>query len=50
MNLTNTISPEDESLFLVTDDLDEAIQYIHEKIELHAPKKKAFKRKWWLGE
>ena len=23
---------------------------IHEKIELNAPKKKAFKRKWWLGE
>lgn len=50
MNLTNTISPEDESLFLVTDDLDEAMRYIHEKIDLNAPRKKVFKRKWWLGE
>ncbi len=50
MNLENTISPEDESLFLVTDDLDEALKYIQEKIDLNAPKKKVFKRKWWLGE
>ena len=50
MNLQNTISPEDENLFLVTDDLDEAVRYIQEKLVHHIPKKKVFKRKWWLGE
>ena len=50
MNLQNTISPEDENLFLVTDDLDEALKYIQEKLVHHIPKKKVFKRKWWLGE
>jgi hypothetical protein len=50
MNLQNTISPEDENLFLVTDDLDEAIKFIQEKLVHHIPKKVVFKRKWWLGE
>jgi uncharacterized protein (TIGR00730 family) len=51
MSEVKTISPEDENLFFVTDDLDEAIQFLSERIEMNATKlRRQYRRKWWLGE
>lgn len=50
MDRFKTISPEDQSLFLVTDDLDEALNFIQEKVALMPRKKTVFRKKWWLGE
>jgi uncharacterized protein (TIGR00730 family) len=50
MEIGGTISPEDKNLYLVTDDLDEALDYIHEKVALMPRKKQNYRRFWWLGE
>ena len=51
MVLEKTISPDDENLFLVTDDLNDAVNFLSEKIALNNQRrKKIFKRQWWLGE
>jgi uncharacterized protein (TIGR00730 family) len=50
MELGKTISPEDLNLFLLTDDMDEALAYVQEKVALMPKKKQKFKRLWLLGE
>jgi predicted Rossmann-fold nucleotide-binding protein len=50
MEIGGTISPEDKNLYLVTDDLDEALDYIQEKVALMPRKKQNYRRFWWLGE
>jgi uncharacterized protein (TIGR00730 family) len=50
MEIGGTISPDDKNLYLVTDDLDEALDYIHEKVALMPRKKQNYRRFWWLGE
>ena len=50
MEKGKTISPEDLDLFLITDDMDEALAYIHDKVALMPKKKQRFKRLWLLGE
>jgi predicted Rossmann-fold nucleotide-binding protein len=50
MDKFKTVSQEDLNLFLVTDDLDEALNFIQEKVALMPRKKSVFHKKWWLGE
>ncbi len=50
MELGKTISPEDLNLFLLTDDMDEALAYVKEKVSLMPKKKQKFRRLWLLGE
>jgi uncharacterized protein (TIGR00730 family) len=50
MEKGKTISREDLDLFLLTDDMDEALAYIHDKVALMPKKKQRFKRLWLLGE
>ena len=50
MESAGTISPEDKELFLLTDDMDEALNYIQEKVALMPKKRRNFKRIPFLGE
>ncbi|MCH1543613.1 MAG: TIGR00730 family Rossman fold protein [Bacteroidia bacterium] len=50
MNSAGTISPEDKELFLLTDDMDEALNYIQEKVALMPKKRRNFRRIPFLGE
>lgn len=50
MDTEGTISPEDDDMLLITDDPEEAIQFISDLIKEHAPKKKHLRPVWWLGE
>ncbi len=50
MNSAKTISPEDLDLFLLTDDMEEALEYVQSKVALMPKKKRGFKRLWLLGE
>lgn len=45
-----TISPEDKNLFLVTDDPDEALDYIKSKVALMPKKRTSFRRIPFIGE
>lgn len=50
MDTEGTISPEDDDMLLISDDPEEAIQFISDLIKEHAPKKKHLRPVWWLGE
>jgi uncharacterized protein (TIGR00730 family) len=50
MDFHKTISPEDDEMLLVTDDPDEAIAFLLDRIEKYSPQKARIKPKWWLGE
>ncbi len=50
MEGAKTISPEDLDLFLLTDDMEEALEYVQSKVALMPKKKRGFKRLWLLGE
>src|SRR6056300_510913 len=45
-----SISPEDTQLLLITDDFDEALEFIKSKVDVMPRKTSRFKRLWWLGE
>jgi len=50
MHLTGTISPEDEDMLCITDDMDEGMEFLQSMIEKHAPKRKRMRAWWFLGE
>lgn len=50
MQAKHTISLTDLDLILVTDSHDEAMEFLIQRIQQFAPKYKAFRPKWWLGE
>lgn len=50
MEKGQTISPEDMDLILITDDMNEALAYVQEKVALMPRKKERFKKLWFLGE
>lgn len=50
MEQGGTISPEDKNLFLITDDPDEAIEYIKSKVALMPKKRRNFRRIPFIGE
>lgn len=50
MGAHKAISPEDDDMLFITDDPDEAMSFLVDKINRFAPKVKRFKPKWWLGE
>jgi predicted Rossmann-fold nucleotide-binding protein len=50
MHETGTISPEDEDMLCITDDMDEGLEFLQSMIEKHAPKRKPFRARWFLGE
>jgi uncharacterized protein (TIGR00730 family) len=50
MEKGQTISPDDINLVLITDDMDEALAYVQEKVALMPRKKERFKKLWFLGE
>jgi uncharacterized protein (TIGR00730 family) len=50
MEKGQTISPDDINLVLITDDMDEALAYVQEKVALMPRKKERFKKIWFLGE
>lgn len=50
MEKGKTISTDDLDLFLLTDDMDEAVAYVQEKVALMPKKKQRFTRLWLLGE
>jgi uncharacterized protein (TIGR00730 family) len=50
MEKGKTISPEDLDLFLITDDSQEALAYVQEKVALMPKKKQRFRKLWLLGE
>jgi uncharacterized protein (TIGR00730 family) len=50
MEKAQTISPDDINLVLITDDMDEALAYVQEKVALMPRKKERFKKLWFLGE
>lgn len=50
MEQHKTISPMDDQMLLITDDPDEAIGFLIDRIDKYAPKKLRFKPRWWLGE
>ena len=50
MEKSQTISPDDINLVLITDDMEEALAYVQEKVALMPRKKERFKKLWFLGE
>lgn len=50
MEKGQTISPDDINLVLITDDMDEALAYVQEKVALMPRKKERFKKLWFLAE
>jgi uncharacterized protein (TIGR00730 family) len=50
MEKGQTISREDMDLILITDDMNEALTYVQEKVALMPRKKERFKKLWFLGE
>jgi predicted Rossmann-fold nucleotide-binding protein len=50
MDYHKTISPEDDEMLLITDDPDEALNFLMSRIEKYSPRKDSIKPKWWLGE
>jgi uncharacterized protein (TIGR00730 family) len=50
MEKGQTISPDDINLVLITDDMEEALAYVQEKVALMPRKKERFKKLWFLGE
>ena len=50
MHETGTISPEDEDMLCITDDMDEGMEFLQSMIEKHAPKRKRMRAWWFLGE
>lgn len=53
MKVAGTISPSESSLFLVTDSVEEGMQYILDSLKEkygQAVQHRKFKRRWWLGE
>ncbi len=50
MEAKHAISPEDHDLYLITDDYDEAMNFLLSRIHQYAPKYQTFRKKWWLGE
>ena len=45
-----TISPEDDDMLCITDDVDEAMAFIESKVSAFATRQRRFKPIWWLGE
>ncbi|MCC7297391.1 MAG: TIGR00730 family Rossman fold protein [Bacteroidia bacterium] len=50
MDYHKTISPEDDEMLLVTDDPEEAMNFLTDRIDKYSPKWPKIKPKWWLGE
>ncbi|MFZ8912911.1 MAG: TIGR00730 family Rossman fold protein, partial [Burkholderiaceae bacterium] len=50
MHETGTISPEDEDMLCITDDMEEGLEFLQSMIEKHAPKRKRMRAWWLLGE
>lgn len=50
MEEMKTISEMDDEIFFITDDPDEAMEWLKNHIDMHAPRRKKFKPQWWLGE
>jgi len=50
MEKGQTISSDDINLVLITDDMEEALAYVQEKVALMPRKKERFKKLWFLGE
>lgn len=50
MNKHRTISPEDDDMLCITDDPEEALAFLEEKIGRFATRRRAIKPIWWLGE
>lgn len=50
MGKLNAISPQDDDMLLVTDNPDEAMAFLEQKIGAFATRKSRFKPLWWLGE
>ncbi len=50
MEAKHAISHEDHDLYLITDNPEEAMNFLLARIHQHAPKYNSYRRKWWLGE
>jgi len=52
MKLNSTISPDDYKLFLITDSIEDAVEYIrqHSIVEFNLKTEQPYKPKWWLFE
>jgi len=45
-----SISPEDTELLLITDDFNEALDFVKSKVDTMPRKRSRYQRRWWLGE
>lgn len=50
MRKLKTISPEDDDMLCITDDPEEAVRFIEEKVKPFATRRRRYKPLWWLGE
>ncbi|MBL7900923.1 MAG: TIGR00730 family Rossman fold protein [Bacteroidia bacterium] len=50
MDRHSTISPEDDDMLCITDDPEEAIAFLEEKIGHFATRRRKYTPLWWLGE
>jgi len=50
MRQLKTISPEDDDMLCITDDPEEAVRFIADKVKPFATRRRRYKPLWWLGE